>query len=254
MWENTGRERRANRVGRAQCEPLVAEVTRGMSIALMGPPGAGKGTQAAALERRTGLKHVASGDLFRGHMLKQTELGMKARAFVDRGELVPDEVVIDMILHRVAEPDCKNGVIFDGFPRTGDQATALMEGLRERGERLDAVVALTVPRDVLLKRIVGRQTCEVCQTPYTIFYTPPRLEATCDLCGGELYTRSDDNMQTARHRLDVYVRETAPLVEFFREQGLLREVEAVGEVDAVIDRVTAAAGLASADPGRAAAP
>jgi adenylate kinase len=214
-----------------------------VSIVLMGPPGAGKGTQAAALERRTGLKHIASGDLFRSHMMRKTELGQQARAYVDRGELVADDIVINMVLQRATEPDCRNGVIFDGFPRTRDQAEALIEGLRAQGEELDAVVALTVPRDMLLKRIAGRQTCQVCQTPYNIFYTPPRLEAVCDLCGGDLYTRTDDNMQTARYRLDVYTRETFPLVEYFRGQGLLREVDAVGDVDSVIGLVTEAAGL-----------
>lgn len=216
-----------------------------VSIVLMGPPGAGKGTQAAALERHTGLKHIASGDLFRSHMRRQTELGQQARAFVDRGELVADDIVIGMVLQRVTESDCGNGVIFDGFPRTREQAEALIEGLRAQGEELDAVVALTVPRDMLLKRIAGRQTCEGCQTPYNIFYTPPRLEAVCDLCGGDLYTRTDDNMQTARYRLDVYTRETLPLVEFFAGRGLLREVDAVGDVDTVIALVTQAAGLPS---------
>ncbi len=216
----------------------------------MGPPGAGKGTQAAVLERRTGRKHVASGDLFRAHMIKGTELGQQARSFVDRGELVPDEVVINMILQRAKEPDCQNGVIFDGFPRTRKQAKALMEGLRAQGEELGAVVLLAVPRDVLLKRIAGRQTCELCQTPYNIFYTPPRLEAICDLCGGNLYTRTDDSMQTARHRLDVYARDTFPLIEFFRDLGLLREVDAVGDVDAVIDLVTEAAALPTVSSGQ----
>lgn len=214
-----------------------------MNIVLLGPPGAGKGTQAAVLERRTGLKHLASGDLFRTHMREQTELGMKAKESVDRGELVSDEIVIDMILQRATEPDCLAGVIFDGFPRTSDQAAALAKALGARGEEVQAVVALAVPRDVLLKRIAGRQTCGRCQAPYNIFYSPPRLEAVCDLCGGELGTRSDDNMQTARHRLDVYQRETFPLIEYFRNAGLLREVDAVGDVETVIDRVTRALGL-----------
>lgn len=216
----------------------------------MGPPGAGKGTQAAALERKIGLKHIASGDLFRTHMLNRTELGKQAQSFVDRGELVADEIVIDMILQRVTEPDCARGVIFDGFPRTREQALALIDGLRAQDEELQSVVALAVPRDVLLRRIAGRQTCEMCQTPYNIFYTPARLEAVCDLCGGDLYTRSDDNMQTARHRLDVYSRETFPLIEFFRDRGLLHEVDATGDVEAVISAVTAVAAPRDAEPQR----
>lgn len=211
-----------------------------MNIILIGPPGAGKGTQAAALERKTGLKHVASGDLFRIHMNNATDLGQRARSFVDRGELVPDQIVIDMILERISEPDCEGGVIFDGFPRTREQAEALIRALQGRGQAVDAVTAIIVPRDVLLKRIAGRQTCRLCQTPYNIFYTPPRLEAVCDLCGGELHTRSDDNMSTARHRLDIYQQQTFPLLEFFRERGLLHEVDALGDVDAVTTRLVAA--------------
>lgn len=215
-----------------------------MNIVLMGPPGAGKGTQAAALERTTGLKHIASGDLFRTSMLQGTDLGKRAQSFVDRGELVSDDIVIDMVLQRVTEPDCQHGVIFDGFPRTSKQAAALIKGLHAQGEELQAVVALMVPRDVLLRRIAGRQTCEICQRPYNVFYTPSRLEATCDLCGGNLYTRSDDNLQTARHRLEVYSQQTHPLIEFFRNLNLLHEVDAAGDVQAAIDHVTAALALA----------
>jgi len=208
-----------------------------MNILLIGPPGAGKGTQAAVLQARLGMKHVASGDLFRRHMREESELGRKAKSFVDRGELVPDQVVIEMIAHRISEPDCEGGVIFDGFPRTRDQALALIEELRGRGQTIDGAVVLTAPRDVLLRRLVGRQTCSRCQTAYNIFYTPSRLEGVCDLCGGELYTRSDDNWETARHRLGVYQKETLPLTELFRDMGLLHEVDALGEVDEVTRRI-----------------
>ncbi len=209
-----------------------------MNLLLIGPPGAGKGTQATILEGRLGLQHVASGDLFRHHMKNDTELGRTAKSYVDKGELVPDQLVIDMILERLAEPDCAGGVIFDGFPRTREQALALIEELRRRGDDIDAVVVLTTPRDVLLRRLVGRQTCTRCGTAYSIFYSPARLEGVCDLCGGELYTRSDDNWETARHRLDVYDSQTFPLIELFREMGLLHEVDALGEVNDVTDRIT----------------
>lgn len=208
-----------------------------MNVILVGPPGAGKGTQAAVLEEKTALKHIASGELFRQHMRDETELGKLARSYVDRGELVPDDVVITMILERAFEPDCEHGVIFDGFPRTKDQAAALERALQEHNQTIDAVIFLNAPRDVLLKRIVGRQTCKSCQTPYNIYYSPPREEGVCDLCGGDLYTRSDDNMETARHRLDVYMQQTQPLIQYYRAQGLLHEVNGLGDIEEVTSRL-----------------
>ena len=208
-----------------------------MNVILVGPPGAGKGTQAAVLEQRTKLTHIASGELFRHHMREETELGLLARSYVDRGELVPDEVVINMIMERISQPDCEHGVIFDGFPRTKEQAAALERMLQEHGQQIDVVIFLNAPRDMLLKRIVGRQTCRVCQTPYNIYYSPPREEGVCDLCGGDLYTRSDDNMQTARHRLEVYFQQTMPLIEYYRSLGQLHEVDGQGDIHDVTTRL-----------------
>jgi adenylate kinase len=214
-----------------------------MNVILVGPPGAGKGTQAAVLEDKTSLKHVASGDLFRHHMREETELGLQARSYVDRGELVPDELVINMILERISQPDCAGGVIFDGFPRRIEQAHALSKALEEHNQTIDAVIFLNAPRDVLLKRIVGRQTCSVCQTPYNIYYSPPREEGICDICGGDLYTRSDDNMQTARHRLEVYLQQTRPLVDHYRLLGLLHEIDGLGDIHEVTSRLVRELGL-----------
>lgn len=208
-----------------------------MNVILVGPPGVGKGTQAAVLEVQTGLKHIASGELFRRHMLQETELGVLARTYVDRGELVPDNVVIDMILDRVFQPDCSHGVIFDGFPRTTEQARALEIALHNHHQSIQAVLFLNAPRDVLLKRIVGRQTCRACQTPYNIYYSPPHVEGVCDTCGGDLYTRSDDNMATARHRLDVYFQQTMPLIEHYRAVGLLYDIDGVGETSVITERL-----------------
>jgi adenylate kinase len=216
-----------------------------MNLILLGPPGAGKGTQAAVLEEQTKLKHIASGDLFRLHMLNETALGDQARSYVSRGELVPNDVVIGMILERVFQPDCAGGVIFDGFPRTKEQAHALTDALQAHHKTLDAVIFLNAPRDILLKRIVGRQTCRVCQTPYNIYYTPPREEGCCDLCGGLLYTRSDDNMETARHRLDVYIEQTMPLIAHYRSMGLLHEVDGLGDVQDVTVRLVRQLGFAT---------
>ncbi len=214
-----------------------------MNVILVGPPGAGKGTQAAVLEARTKLAHIASGELFRHHMREETELGLLARSYVDRGELVPDEVVINMIMERITQPDCKHGVIFDGFPRTKEQAAALERMLRDHEQGIDVVIFLNAPRDVLLKRIVGRQTCRVCQTPYNIYYSPPKEEGVCDRCEGDLYTRSDDNMQTARHRLDVYFQQTMPLIEHYRAQGQLHAVDGLGNIHEVTMRLVHGLGL-----------
>jgi len=214
-----------------------------MNVILVGPPGAGKGTQAAVLEEKTELKHIASGELFRQYMREETELGILARTYVDRGELVPDDVVIGMILDRIFQPDCEAGVILDGFPRTKEQADALARSLEEHNQRIDAVIYLNAPRDVLLKRIVGRQTCRNCQTPYNIYYTPPREEGICDICGGDLYTRSDDNMETARHRLDIYMQQTAPLIEHYRALALLHEIDGLGDVHEVTQRLVHELGL-----------
>ncbi len=209
-----------------------------MNVILVGPPGAGKGTQAKFIEKRMGLRHVASGDLLRKAMRDETALGLKAREFIDQGELVPDDVVIGMILERIFEPDCERGVIFDGFPRTKEQAEALGESLAEHGQQIDAVIFLNAPRDILLKRIAGRQTCRGCQQSYNLYYFPSKEENICDVCGGELYQRSDDQMATARHRLEVYFRQTMPLIDYYRGLGLLHEVDGNTYVEYVTDRLS----------------
>lgn len=208
-----------------------------MNVILVGPPGAGKGTQAKALEARTGLKHIASGDLFRRAMREETELGLLARSYVDRGELVPDEVVIGMILERIFQPDCAAGVIFDGFPRTKEQARALEASLQEHGQKIDGVIYLTAPRHILLRRIAGRVTCRSCQASYNIYYSPPKEENVCDRCGDEVYERSDDNWSTAKHRLDVYLKQTLPMIEHYRELNMLHEVNGDDYIEYVTERL-----------------
>jgi adenylate kinase len=214
-----------------------------MNVILVGPPGVGKGTQAAVLEEKTELKHIASGELFRHHLREETELGLMARTYIDNGDLVPNDVVIGMILDRIFEPDCEKGVILDGFPRTKEQADALEQALEEHEQTVDAVIFMNAPREVLLKRIVGRQTCRLCQTPYNLYYSPPRQEGICDACNGDLYTRSDDNMQTAQHRLDVYFQQTAPLIEHYRGMGLLHEVSGQGDIHDVTIRLIGELGI-----------
>lgn len=205
------------------------------NVILFGPPGAGKGTQAKTLSERTALTHVASGDLFRAALREGTELGMLAKSYMDRGELVPNEVVIGMILERIARPDCAPGVIFDGFPRTREQAVALEDSLSKQGSKIDAVLYLRVPNDVLLRRIAGRQTCKTCGATYNIYYFPSHRPGICDACGGKLYQRSDDSMETAQHRLDVYFAQTMPLIEYYQRQGILHEIDGQLEISWVTD-------------------
>jgi adenylate kinase len=204
-----------------------------MDVILLGAPGAGKGTQAKVLEEHTGLVHVASGDLFRMALRQGTELGMLAKSYMDRGELVPDEVVIRMIMERISQPDCAGGVIFDGFPRTKDQAHALEQELVDHSRRIDYALFLQVPELVLLRRIAGRQTCKTCGSTYNIYYFPPKQAEVCDECGGKLYQRSDDTMETARHRIQVYFAQTMPLIEYYRQQGNLIEIDGQGEISLV---------------------
>ncbi|HEX6292317.1 MAG TPA: adenylate kinase [Herpetosiphonaceae bacterium] len=213
-----------------------------MNVILIGPPGAGKGTQAAVLEEQTQLKHIASGELLRQHMLQETERGLLARSYVDTGELVPDDVVISMILDRVARPDCAAGVIFDGFPRNIGQAQALAGALARQNQQIDGVIFLNAPYEILQKRIVGRQTCRACQTPYNIYYSPSREAGVCDLCGGDLYTRADDNIETARYRLNVYFQQTMPLIKHYQALGRLHDIDGIGEVQEVTDRILRALG------------
>lgn len=202
----------------------------GMDVVLLGAPGAGKGTQANVLEQHTGLVHVASGDLFRAALRQGTELGMLAKSYMDRGELVPDEVVIRMIIERISQSDCASGVIFDGFPRTREQARALEQEMKDHSRRIDYVLFLSVPEDVLLRRIAGRQTCKTCGSIYNIYYFPSKRPDVCDDCGGKLYQRSDDTLETARHRLQVYFAQTMPLIEHYRDQGNLIEIDGQREI------------------------
>ena len=211
-----------------------------MNIILLGPPGAGKGTQAKTLAERTKLEHVASGDLFRAALREGTELGMLAKSYMDRGELVPDEVVISMILERITHEDCAQGVIFDGFPRTRDQATALEGALAEHHTHIDAALYLRVPQEVLLKRIAGRQTCKTCGSTYNIYYFPSHRSGICDACGGGLYQRSDDSMETAQHRLDIYFAQTMPLIEYYRSQDSLFEIDGQGEISSIAENMLSA--------------
>lgn len=200
-----------------------------MNIVLLGAPGAGKGTQAELLAEDLGIPHIASGDLFREALRGDTLLGRQAKAYVDRGELVPDSVTIAMVRERLAAPDSERGFILDGFPRTVEQAQALDEILAERGRRVDLAVFIQVRPQVLLERLSGRWICRDCQGVYHLLYNPPRVPGVCDLCGGPLYQRPDDRPETQGRRIEVYLAQTAPLIELYGRRGLLVEVD--GEQD-----------------------
>lgn len=188
-------------------------------IILLGPPGSGKGTQAKKLSLEFNLPHISTGDLFRENMGKQTELGKKAQGFINSGKLVPDELVLDMLFDRVQQPDCKKGYILDGFPRTIPQAEALQNKLGKEVQLL--VYDLDVPSEVITKRATGRMLCKSCGHIYNLFISSPKKEGVCDLCGGELYQRVDDRLEVVEERLRVYQRQTAPLLDFYKNLKLL---------------------------------
>lgn len=204
-----------------------------MFLILLGPPGAGKGTQAVVLAEKQGLAHIATGDMFREAMRSGSEVGQRAKAYVDRGELVPDEITIQMLLERVAQPDCARGCVLDGFPRNLDQARALDAALAERGQTVDQALYIRVGEEDLIERLGGRWTCRQCGAVYHQRNNPPATAGRCDQCGGELYQRSDDQPETIRRRLGVYFRETAPVVEYYRQEGKLLEADGEQDIEAV---------------------
>ncbi|WP_066943585.1 adenylate kinase [Streptomyces lushanensis] len=208
-----------------------------MRIVLVGPPGAGKGTQAAYLAKNLSVPHISTGDLFRANISQGTELGKQAKAFMDAGNLVPDEVTIAMALERMSQPDATNGFLLDGFPRNVSQAEALDEALKREGLKLDAVLDLEVPEDEVVKRIAGRRICRnESAHVFHVTYSPPEVPGVCDLCGGELYQRDDDSEETVRTRLEVYHTQTEPIIDYYRAQGLVVTISALGKVTEVTER------------------
>lgn len=204
-----------------------------MYLVLLGAPGAGKGTQAVLLVEKLGLVHVSSGDLFRENIGNKTELGVLAQSYMDRGELVPDGVTIQMVMERLSRPDCVSGVVLDGFPRTLAQAQSLDEALAARGDAIALALYVFVPQDALLRRLSGRWTCRQCKAVYHQEYSPPRHVGVCDVCGGEVYQRPDDMPETQKNRIEVYMRQTEPLIEYYRQAGVLAEVDGRGSVEEV---------------------
>lgn len=208
-----------------------------MRIVLVGPPGAGKGTQAAYLAKNLSIPHISTGDLFRANISKQTELGKLAKSYMDKGELVPDEVTIAMAKDRMEQPDAVNGFLLDGFPRNVSQAEALDEMLQHEDMKLDGVLDLEVPEKEVVKRIAGRRICRNDSAHvFHVSYKAPEREDVCDVCGGELYQRDDDSEETVRKRLEVYHTQTEPIIDYYKAQGLVVTISALGKVEEVTGR------------------
>lgn len=210
-----------------------------MNIIFMGPPGAGKGTQAERIVNEFGTPHISTGDAFRLAMSQGTPLGIKAKQYVDQGLLVPDEITIGIVKERLQEEDCGSGFLLDGFPRTISQAEALDEIVSSMGKQIEHVINLKVDRDQLLARLTGRRICRSCGSTYHVLFNPPKQESVCDKCSGELYQRSDDTEEKVGTRLDEYINKTAPLLDYYRNKGLLREIDGEQHIDAVTDRILA---------------
>ncbi|QTK08675.1 adenylate kinase [Staphylococcus haemolyticus] len=204
-----------------------------MNIILMGLPGAGKGTQASEIVKKFPIPHISTGDMFRKAIKDETDLGKEAKSYMDRGELVPDEVTVGIVKERISEDDAKKGFLLDGFPRTIDQAEALNDIMSELGRNIDAVINIEVPEEELMNRLTGRRICEKCGTTYHLVFNPPKVDGICDIDGGNLYQREDDNPETVSNRLNVNVKQSKPILEYYNEKGVLKNIDGAKDIDDV---------------------
>ena len=210
-----------------------------MRLVLLGAPGAGKGTQAKMLIEKYKIPQISTGDILRKAVADGTPLGKEAKVIMDKGELVPDKIVLGLVEERVKQDDCKKGFILDGFPRNTAQAEALDKMLNAMGLPIDSALSVDVPKDDLMKRLTGRRTCKNCQQMYNVYYSPPKKDALCDKCGGELFQRGDDKEDTIKKRLEVYDAQTAPLIDYYNKKGILKSVMGVGNIDEIFNKVCA---------------
>lgn len=210
-----------------------------MRLVLLGAPGAGKGTQAKMLIEKYKIPQISTGDILRKAVADGTPLGKEAKVIMDKGELVPDKIVLGLVDERVKQDDCKKGFILDGFPRNTVQAEALDKLLNDIKMPIDSALSVDVPKDDLMKRLTGRRTCKNCQQMYNVYYSPPKKDALCDKCGGELFQRGDDKEETIKKRLDVYDAQTAPLIDYYNKKGILKSVMGVGNIDEIFNKVCA---------------
>ena len=213
-----------------------------MKIIMLGAPGAGKGTQAKMIADKYGVPHVSTGDIFRANIKNGTELGMEAKKYMDQGLLVPDELTVKILLDRVSQPDCKNGYVLDGFPRTIPQAEVLDKALAELGESIDYAIDVDVPDENIVKRMSGRRACVSCGATYHVVHVPPKKEGICDRCGSELILRDDDKPETVKNRLDVYHKQTQPLIVFYTKKGVLKTVDGTVDMQDVFKAIVAILG------------
>lgn len=213
-----------------------------MKVIMLGAPGAGKGTQAKKIADKYQIPHISTGDIFRANIKAGTELGMKAKSFMDQGQLVPDEVTIGMLLDRISQDDSKNGYVLDGFPRTIPQAESLTAALKERGEKIDYAVNVDVPDDNIINRMSGRRACVGCGATYHVVYNAPKSEDICDTCGEKLILRDDDKPETVKNRLLVYHDQTQPLIDYYKKEGVLVEVDGTQNLEKVFQDIVAVLG------------
>ncbi|WP_145421431.1 adenylate kinase [Staphylococcus hominis] len=208
-----------------------------MNIILMGLPGAGKGTQASEIVKKFPIPHISTGDMFRKAIKDETDLGKEAKSYMDRGELVPDEVTVGIVKERISEDDAKKGFLLDGFPRTIEQAEALNNIMSELDRNIDAVINIEVPEEELMNRLTGRRICEKCGTTYHLVFNPPKVDGVCDIDGGKLYQRKDDNPETVSNRLSVNVKQSKPILEYYDEKGVLKNIDGAKDIDEVTQDV-----------------
>lgn len=204
-----------------------------MNIILMGLPGAGKGTQASEIVKKFPIPHISTGDMFRKAIKDETDLGKEAKSYMDRGELVPDEITVGIVKERISEDDAKKGFLLDGFPRTIDQAESLSQIMSELDREIDAVINIEVPEEELMNRLTGRRICEKCGTTYHLVFNPPKVDGICDIDGGKLYQREDDNPETVSNRLSVNVKQSKPILEYYNNKGVLKNIDGSKDIDEV---------------------
>ena len=208
-----------------------------MKIIMLGAPGAGKGTQAKKIAAKYGIPHISTGDIFRANIKNGTELGKKAKTYMDQGALVPDELTCDLVVDRIQQEDCKNGYVLDGFPRTIPQAECLTDALNKLGEKMDYAINVDVPDENIISRMGGRRACVGCGATYHVAYNPPKTENICDSCGEKLILRDDDKPETVKKRLDVYHEQTQPLIDYYKKAGILRDVDGTVDMEDVFKAI-----------------
>jgi len=208
-----------------------------VNLILMGLPGAGKGTQAEKIVQKYQIPHISTGDMFRQAIKDETELGLKAKSFMDKGELVPDEVTVGIVRERLSKPDCQTGFLLDGFPRTVQQAESLDQILNDLNKKIDYCIHIDVDKDILMERLTGRRICKSCGATYHLVFNPPQVANTCDKCGGELYQRADDDAKTVQNRLDVNVKQMVPLLDFYATKNVLKTINGVQEINKVFEEI-----------------